>query len=156
MAPKKIAVELLQDMAHVGRKWEIVDISSSQARNFLIPKGMAKEITKERLKKIELDKKRAQDQMRERLEKAFDIQKEIDGQKIHFALKGKWKKIFGGLDEHAISKKVHEMFGVKFEKQDIKLPNKSHIKSVGDHLVYLHITHNTLAKIVVTVTLEEV
>ena len=136
------------------RKWEIIEVSTAQARNFLIPKWIAKEVTTERLKKIEADKKRAQDQARIRLEQAFEIQKNLDGQRISFKLKGKNGKIFGGLDEHAVGSKVNEKFGIHFEKQDIKLPNKTHIKTAGEHLVYIHITRDTLAKIIVEVTVE--
>jgi len=64
-------------------------------------------------------------------------------------------KVFGGLDEHAISTRVNEKFGIHFEKNDIKLPNKTHIKKAGTHLVYLHITRDTIAKIVVEVKVEE-
>ena len=154
MATSKINVELLQDIAHMWRKWEIIEVSTAQARNLLIPKWMAKEVTAERLKKMEADKKRAQDQARIRLEQAFEIQKNLDGQRIAFTLKGKNGKIFGGLDEHAVGAKVNEKFGIHFEKQDIKLPNKTHIKTAGEHLVYLHITRDTLAKVIVEVTVE--
>ena len=89
MAVKKISIELLQDVAHMGRKGDIIEVSSAQARNSLIPKKIAIEVTPERLKKLEQDKKRAQDQARERLEKAFDIQKTLENQEFHFSLKGK-------------------------------------------------------------------
>ena len=94
-------------------------------------------------------------QARERLEKAFEIQKMLDGQVLEFTLKGVGTKIFGGLDEHAIATRVNEKFGIHFEKNDIKLPNKTHIKKTGTHLVYLHITRDTMAKIVVEVKVEE-
>ena len=42
-----------------------------------------------------------------------------------------------------------------FEKKDIKLPNKTHIKTAGSHMVYLHITRDTLAKVFVNVTIDE-
>jgi large subunit ribosomal protein L9 len=154
MSTAKITIELLQDIANIGRKWAIIEVSSSQARNFLIPKGFAKEITKERLEKIEQDKKRQADMQRLRLEQAFEIQKQLDGQKLSFILKWKNGKVFGGLDEHAIASKVQEKFGIKFEKQDIKLPNRTHIKTAGSHLVYFHITRDTLAKIIIEVGIE--
>lgn len=154
MATSKINVELLQDIAHLGRKWQIIEVSTPQARNSLIPSGMAKEITAERLKKIEADKKRARDQSRIRLTQAFEIQKNLDGQRISFVMKWKGSKIFWGLDEHAIGSKINEKYGINFEKQDIKLPNRTHIKTVGEHLVYIHITRDTLAKIIVEVTVE--
>lgn len=115
---------------------------------------MAKEVTKERLEKIEQDKKRQADMQRIRLEQAFDIQKQLEWQKISFVLKGKNGKIFGWLDEHAVGQKIQEKYGIKFEKHDIKLPNKTHIKTPGTHLVYIHITRDTHAKIIVEVTLE--
>lgn len=89
MPPTKLTVELLVDIANVGRHGDIIEVSSSQARNYLIPKKLAKEITAERMKQIEVEKKRSADQARMRLEQAFDIQKQLDGQKIEFTLKGK-------------------------------------------------------------------
>jgi large subunit ribosomal protein L9 len=154
MATSKITVELLQDMAHLGRKGQIIEVSTPQARNSLIPQGIVKEITAERMKKIETDKKRTSDQARIRLTQAFEIQKNLDGQRLAFTLKGKNGKIFGGLDEHAVGAKVNEKFGIHFEKQDIKLPNKTHIKTAGEHIVCIHITRDTLAKIIVEVTVE--
>ncbi|GAB0174195.1 MAG: 50S ribosomal protein L9 [Candidatus Altimarinota bacterium] len=151
----KISVELLLDIAHMGRKGDIIEVTAAQARNFLIPKKMAREVTPERLKQIAEKEKRSKDQARERLEKAFDIQKMIDGQIFEFTLKGVGTKVFGGLDEHAIATKVNEKFGIHFEKNDIKLPNKTHIKKTGTHLVYLHITRDTMAKIIVDVKVEE-
>ena len=49
MSQAKISIELLQDIAHMGRKGDIIEVASAQARNFLIPKKFAKEITPERL-----------------------------------------------------------------------------------------------------------
>lgn len=154
MPVSKVTVELLQDIAHIGRKWQILEVSTPQARNSLIPKWIAKEITPERLKKIEDDKKRTREQSRIRLTQAFEIQKQLDGQKIEFTLKGKNGKVFGGLDEHAVGAKINEKFGINFEKQDIKLPNKTHIKTIWEHLVYIHITRDTLAKVFIQVSVE--
>ena len=154
MTTAKTTIELLVDMAHRGRKWDIIEVSSPEARNLLIPKWLAREVTRERLAKMEIDKKRVQDKARERLEKAFEIQKILDGQKLEFTLKGKNGKVFGGLDEHTIGKRVNEKYGIAFEKNDIRLPNKTHIKTAGTHLVYLHITKDTMAKIVVEVSVE--
>ena len=155
MPTAKITIELLADMAHRGRKWEIIEVSSSEARNMLIPKWLAREVTADRLKKIASDKKRAQDKACERLENAFEIKKKLDGQSLTFTLKGKNGKIFGGLDEHAIGTRVNENFGTAFENNDIKHPSKLHIKTAGTHLVYLHITKDTMAKIVVEVNVED-
>lgn len=155
MSANKLTVELLTDVANLGRKWAIINVSSSQVRNSLIPKGIVREITPDRIKKIEVDKKRERDKSRERLEKAFDIQKMLEGQSLDFTLKGKNGKLFGGLSEHEIGTRIKQKWGIDFEKHDIKLPNKTHIKTTGTHLVYLHITRDTQAKIVVEVSIQD-
>ncbi len=53
-------------------------MSAPQARNSLIPQKIVREITPDRLLKIESDKKKAQDQARVRLEQAFEIQKQLE------------------------------------------------------------------------------
>ena len=155
MPAHKITIELLKDIAHLGRKWDIIEVSAPQARNSLIPWGIAREVTPDRLAKIESDKKRAQDQARMRLEQAFEIQKQLEWQVLEFSLRGKGKKVFGGLDEHSIGTRIVEKYKIKFEKKDIKLPNNLHIKTAGRHMVYLHITRDTLAKIFIEVTINE-
>ncbi len=154
MSTAKLTIELLQDIANIGRKWSIIEASSSQARNFLIPKWLAREVTEERLKRMQIEKKREQDTARIRLEKAFELQTMLEGKRVTFALKGKNVKIFGWLGEHEVASKIREKFGIAFEKGDIKLPNRTHIKTVWEHLVYIHITRDTHAKIIVEVTLE--
>ena len=44
-------VILLQDVAKVGKKGEVVDAKMGHARNFQIPNGLAVEATKANLKK---------------------------------------------------------------------------------------------------------
>ncbi len=86
MATNKITIELLQDVAHIWRKWAIIEISAPQARNSLIPKWIAREVTPDRLAKLEADKKKTQDQARKRLEQAFEIQKILEWQVFEFSL----------------------------------------------------------------------
>ncbi len=154
MPTNKLTVELLQDIAHFWRKGQIIEVSAPQARNSLIPKWMVREVTADRLKNLEAEKKREQDKARERLEKAFEIQKTLEGQTLDFRVKGKNGKLFGGLSEYDIGTRINQKWGIQFEKHDIKLPNKTHIKSPGTHLVYLHITRDTMAKVIVNVTLD--
>lgn len=106
------------------------------------------------MKQIEIEEKRAKDQARLRLEQAYEIQKLLEWQKIDFTLKGKNGKIFWGINEHDVITRIAQKWKIDFEKQDVRLPNKSHIKTVGSHLVYLHITRDTIAKILIEVTLE--
>ena len=49
-------VILLQDIEKLGKKYEIKEVKSGYARNFLLPKGLAKPATKEILKWVQLQK----------------------------------------------------------------------------------------------------
>lgn len=149
-----LTIELLSDIAHFGRKWEIIDVSSAQARNMLIPQWLAREITPERLKQIKEKEKKWKNQAREKLEKWYEIQKLLDGQTLTYTLKGKNGKIFWGINENEIISRVSQKWHVDFDKHDVKLPNKTHIKTAGTHLVYLHISRDTIAKITVEVKIE--
>lgn len=51
--------------------------------------------------------------------------------------------------------RIEKKWGYDFEKSEIKLPNRTHIKTLGTHLVYLHITDTTQTKVVVEVTLSK-
>ena len=42
-------VILLQDVDKIGKKYEVKDVAAGHARNFLIPKGLAKPATEEAL-----------------------------------------------------------------------------------------------------------
>ena len=155
MPTATLTIELLGDIAHFGRKGDIISVSSAQARNMLIPKGLAREVTAEWLKQKEQKEKRAKDQAREKLEKAYEIQKLLDGQTLEYTLKGKNGKIFGGINESDIASRVKQKWHISFEKQDVKLPNRTHIKTAGTHLVYLHITRDTITKIIIEVSISE-
>ncbi len=62
-------VILLQDVENIGKKYEIKEVKNGYARNFLIPKSLAKPATKEVLKWLEVQKeieeKKAEDELKE-------------------------------------------------------------------------------------------
>lgn len=118
-----------------------------------IPKKIALEVTPERLRKIESDKKRAQDQARLRLEQAFEIQKQLDGQVIPFTLKGKGTKVFGGLAEREIGTRINEKYGIHFSRNKISNSQTRLISKQQVHTLSIHITRDTLAKVIVEVTI---
>lgn len=47
-------VILLQDVAKLGRQYEVVEVPHGHALNMLIPKGLAQEATAQNLKKVEM------------------------------------------------------------------------------------------------------
>lgn len=49
-------VILLQDIKHLGRKDEVVDVNNGYARNYLFPKSLAVEASKDNLLKLQVKK----------------------------------------------------------------------------------------------------
>jgi len=71
-------VILLQDIEKVGKKYEVKEVTDGYARNFLIPKGLAKVATREALKWIQVQK--------EILEKKA----EVELKKVRFCFQNRW------------------------------------------------------------------
>lgn len=151
----KISVILTTRIANIGKEGDIIEVSRSQAKNYLIPKGFAKEATPAMLKSLEEKAKKQKDLNRMRLEESYKIQEMLNNQTIEFTLRGSGNKIFGWVNEHDIIEKIRQKFGFTFERHDIKLPNDHHIKTSGIHTIYIHITHNTVAKLSAHISISE-
>ena len=75
-------VVFLQDVKGQGKKGEIKEVADGYARNFLIPKGLAVEATKTRMKEIqEQQEKQRKTQEREKTE-AVKVQQILNGQSV--------------------------------------------------------------------------
>ncbi len=54
----KIQVEVLTRIANKGKPGDIIEVSRSEARNYLIPKGLVREVTPALLAEIEAKRKK--------------------------------------------------------------------------------------------------
>jgi len=73
---------LLQDIDKIGKKYEVKDVADGYARNFLIPKGLVKLVSKESLKWLEMQKEIIAKQAEQGLEKIQEIVSGIDGVEV--------------------------------------------------------------------------
>lgn len=143
---------LLKDVEGVGRKHQILDVSSGYARNFLMNKGLAREVTSgdevladksEEKRKIEAEKELAE------IEKQA---KEIDGRDLEIKVKvGEKGQLFEAVTAQKIVDKLKED-GVMVNKENIIL--KDPIKEIGDFKVKIAFKHNLEAEIKVTISEE--
>lgn len=123
-------VILLQDIKNVGKKDEIINANDGYARNFLFPKKLALEATKENL--LELQAKKDSQNHKKNLE-IEEFKKQADKIKdIVLELKvkaGSNGKIFGGITAKEISEELDKQDGIKIDKKKIIL--KETIKNTG-------------------------
>ena len=142
-------VILLKDIKGTSKKDQIIEAYDGYARNFLFPKGLAREANATNLNAIE-NAKSAQ-KHREDVEraKAEEIRKEISGKVIRITARGaEGGKLYGSVTAQEIADALNKQYGVKVEKRKIDVAN---IRNAGDFTVnvwlYAGITAEMTAKV---------
>jgi large subunit ribosomal protein L9 len=151
MAGEKILVKLLKRLAGIGKEGEIVSVSHSQAKNYLIPKGFAIEVNKQVLVQEELDKKKKSLNRVTNIEERQKLAEILHMKEIAFTLRGHGEKIFGGIGEHEIIEAIKKEFKVELEKKNILLPEGHHIKKAGRTDFKIHVSEDTYIRMTVEV-----
>ncbi|TET84734.1 MAG: 50S ribosomal protein L9 [Candidatus Nealsonbacteria bacterium] len=146
-------VILLQDVENLGKKYEIKEVKDGYARNFLIPKGLAKKAEKEALLWLETQKEAQAQKAEEELKKAQGLASAIDGQEVIIPVKiGEEGQLFESITSQKIFEKLKEL---GFEIKKIQLDLSEPIKELGEFPVKIKFEHNLEAEIKVIVTKEE-
>lgn len=94
MATEKLKVKLTTRLAGIGKEGEIVEVSHAQARNYLVPKGLAVLMDDKAIEQEAARKKKKQDEKRRLVEDRHKIAEKLHGQTIRFELTGSGGKIF--------------------------------------------------------------
>jgi len=146
-------VILLKDIENLGKKYEIKEVANGYARNFLIPRGLAKKATKEALKWLKIQKEIEIKKAEEELKKFQALASAIDGQEIIIPVKiGEEGQLFESIASQKIFEKLKELgFEVKKSQIDLLEP----IKELGEFPVKIHFEHNLEAEIKVIVVEEK-
>ena len=142
-------VILLKDIKGTGKKDQIIEASDGFARNFLFPKGLAREASATNLNAIENAK--AAQKHREDVEraKAEETRKALAGKAIKIIARGaEGGKLYGSVTAQEIADELFKQYGVKVEKRRIDVAN---IRNTGDFTVsvwlYAGITAEMTAKV---------
>ena len=142
-------VILLKDIKGTGKKDQIIEASDGFARNFLFPKGLAREASATNLNAIENAK--AAQKHREDVEraKAEETRKALSGKAIKIVARGaEGGRLYGSVTAQEIADELFKQYGVKVEKRPIDVAN---IRNAGDFTVsvwlYAGITAEMTAKV---------
>lgn len=154
MSSSKISVEILQRVANVGKPGDIIEVSHAYGMNYLIPKGIAKIVTPERLKQIEIEKKRKAASRIETIEQKRATAEKLHMKALSFEVEGHGSKVFGGVDEHAIIDRIRRDFAVELEKKHLVLPEGKHLKKVGTHDIKIDLGHEVYIRLSVELKLK--
>lgn len=146
-------VILLQDVENLGKKNDIKEVADGYARNFLIPKELAKIVTKQTLKTLEAQKEVEEQKAEQELKKVQELVKNIDGQEIIIKVKlGEKEQFFESVTTQKILDKLKEI-GFEIKKNQIELNEP--IKKLGEFPIKIKFEHNLEAEIRVIVIEEK-
>ena len=111
-----------EDVKGQGKKGEMKEVSEGYGRNYLLPKKLAVEATKDNLNALRLK------------EKALTNAKQLESIIVKVpARAGSAGKLFGAVTNQEISDALKEQYGIEIEKQ--KIIQSEPIKSYGSYEV---------------------
>lgn len=138
-------VILLQDVKDLGEKFAIKEVADGYAKNFLIPKGLAKLASKKNLKWLEEQKQTMTQQAEEELKENQQLALKIDGLELVVPVKTKSDgRAFGSISSTKIANLLKEKgFDIKRSQIGLEKP----IKEVGEWPVKIFLPHGLEAEI---------
>lgn len=123
-------VILLQDIKNVGKKEEIINANDGYARNFLFPKNLAIEATKDNLAKLQAKKTSEANKKQAEINANKEIASKLEKIELKILAKaGANGKIFGGITSKEISEELKKQYKYDIDKKKIVL--KETIKNLG-------------------------
>ncbi len=143
---------LTEKIGSLGAEADVVKVKRGYARNFLIPRGKALEVTPATLKRINLLKgKRAEREGRE-LNEAEELARKINKLKITLELEtGESGKAFGSITATDLAERLKAELGGNIEIDRHKIHLDKPIKETGPHEVQIKLHADVVAKLNVTV-----
>lgn len=141
---------LLDKVANVGNLGDVVKVKDGYARNFLIPRGMAKRATPENLKMLEGKRAELEQAAAGKLAAAQAIAGKLEGQSVRITQKaGVDGRLFGSVGTVDIAEALAAQ-GIAIEKSQVRLP-AGPLKQVGDHPVTIALHTDVTASVTITV-----
>ncbi len=147
-------VLFLKHVVNVAKEGEIKEVSPWYATNFLFPKKLAVELTKEKEKEYKEKLKREEAHRRELVENRHNIVETLNNEKFVFKLKtwNNWK-VYGWIWEKDIIKAIKNRFKIELSKKHILLPDW-HLKKLWEHQVFVKLWKDAMAKIFIIIEKE--
>jgi large subunit ribosomal protein L9 len=142
---------LLKDVENLGKKGDIVTVRDGYARNYLIPKGFAKEATPSTIKEFEMMEALKKKREEKRKKEAEEIKNKIEKISLTFYLKGK-EKTYGAITSKDIIEELNKK-GFDVEKGSLKMERP--LKEPGFYEIPLKLHPEVEANLRVWIVKEE-
>ena len=130
-------VVLLADVKGVGKKGELINAAEGYARNFLLPRKLAKEANAQVMNEL----KNAE------ASKAYKVKTET----VRITAKaGQGGRLFGSVTAKEIAQEIKKQYGFDIDKRKIHLDTD--IKAFGGYHIEVKLYNGITAKLAVSVT----
>ena len=137
---------LTQDVAELGERGAVVDVSSGYLRNYLIPRKLAQPATKGALAAAEQRKAAAERAEREAVSRAQESAALLSKTVLTIEQQaGDDGRLFGSVTAQDIADAVQEARGIKLDKRKIHLEEP--IRHIGTHMVVVEVEDDVMATI---------
>ncbi len=123
-------VILNQDVKGTGKKGQLVNVSDGYARNFLLPKGFAKEATKDNINILKGKKESLEYKIKTETDEAKVIAEKMKEISVVIKAKaGESGKLFGSVTSKEVSEELTKQHHIKLDKKKFVMPDG--IKTLG-------------------------
>jgi large subunit ribosomal protein L9 len=141
---------LLEKVVNVGNLGDVVKVKDGFARNFLIPKKLARRATKEAIAEFELRRAELEKVAAEKLAAAQALGEKMSGLTIQIAQKaGVDGRLFGSVTNADVAETLTKQ-GFPVEKAQVRMPTGP-LKMVGDHPVQVSLHTDVAVDVTVSV-----
>ena len=145
-------VILLADVKGSGKKNQIIDVNDGYARNFLIPRKLAKEASAANVNAVNVANSAEAHRKEVLKQEAIENAKKLEKLSVKISGKGGNGKMFGSLSSIDVAQAIKEQHGIEIEKKKIDVPA---MKAAGEYTAVLKLYPDVSAKMKVIVEIEQ-
>lgn len=124
-------VILLKDIKGTGKKDQIIDASDGYARNFLFPKGLAREANATNLNAIRNQQAAQKHREEQERKTAQETASRLAGKIVRVMARGsEGGRLYGSVTAQEVADAIKAQYGVGVEKRRVEISN---IRNTGDY-----------------------
>jgi large subunit ribosomal protein L9 len=120
---------LTKDVSGIGRRGEIKQVSVGYARNFLMPKGIAKPATSEFIAKLEKEAQEMRQKSNRNNYKWLKLKENLENKVFLFKAKTNKDRLFAAISKEQIVESIKKKIGIDIRPKQVTIKNP--IKSLG-------------------------
>lgn len=140
---------LLKDVKGQGKKGEVINASDGYARNFLLPKGLAKEATDANMHVLNKQKEAERKKKLEETEAAQKLAESLRNKEVKIIGKaGENGRLFGAITSKDIAEELKKQYKIDIDKKKIVTDT---IKQLGTHEVEIKLYPEISTKVKIVI-----